>query len=115
MDRKRSCARKCYADTLTSDKAACRRRHDDELKAQVLAECEAPGASMATVVLACGINTSVVQQWRQLACKAGQRIGASKREFMTVMLAPAGSTGNSDARSSRPSCAAMRSRRKCSG
>jgi len=30
-------------------KAATRRRHGDELKATVLAECEEPGASVAAV------------------------------------------------------------------
>jgi hypothetical protein len=31
---------------MASDKAATRRRYDDELKAQVVAECDAAGASV---------------------------------------------------------------------
>lgn len=40
-----------------------RRRHGAELKAKVLAECEAPGASVAAVALAHGLNANLVRKW----------------------------------------------------
>lgn len=73
---------------MTSDKVVRRRRYDDELKAQVLAECVAPGASVAQVAMARGINTNVVHRWRQLAREAGQETPSAKREFVPVALAP---------------------------
>jgi transposase len=41
-----------------------RRRHSAELKAKVLAECDMPGASIAAVALAHGLNANLVRQWR---------------------------------------------------
>ena len=38
-------------DTKTDAKPGSRRRHDLELKRQVLAECVAPGASVAKVAM----------------------------------------------------------------
>jgi len=80
---------------MTSDKAVRRRRYDDELKSQVLAECEAPGASGAQVAMARGINANVVHRWRQLAREACQETPSAKREFVPVALAPLpGTAGN---------------------
>jgi transposase len=42
-----------------------RRHHSDELKAQVLAECLQPGASLASVAMAHGINADLVHRWRR--------------------------------------------------
>jgi transposase len=41
-----------------------RRRHSDELKAKVLIACEEPGASIAGVALAHGLNANLVRKWR---------------------------------------------------
>jgi transposase len=46
-------------------KAAPRRRHGKALKAQVLAECSEPGASVAAVALAHGLNANLVYKWRR--------------------------------------------------
>ena len=51
---------------MARDKPARRRSYSDALKAQVMAECEAPGTSVAKVALAHGINANVVHRWRQL-------------------------------------------------
>lgn len=48
-------------------KPASRRRHGEELKARVLAECNQPGASVAAVALANGLNANLVHRWRRLA------------------------------------------------
>lgn len=42
-----------------------RRRHSRELKAKVLAACERPGASVAAVALAHGLNANLVHKWRR--------------------------------------------------
>ena len=40
-----------------------RRVHGAEFKAQVLAQCEQPGASVAAVALAHGLNVNLVRKW----------------------------------------------------
>jgi transposase len=52
-------------DTMASEKIAKRRRYGAELKAQVVAECDAPGASVAKVAMAHGINANIVHGWRR--------------------------------------------------
>lgn len=74
---------------MASDKVVSRRRFGAELKGQVLAECEVPGASVAKVAMAHGINANVVHRWRQLA-REGQATVAKPSEFVPVaMAAPA--------------------------
>jgi transposase len=46
-------------------KSAPRRRHSDELKAQVRAECDEPGASVAAVAQTHGLNANLVHKWRR--------------------------------------------------
>jgi transposase len=52
---------------MTEAKRVSRRRHSAEVKAQVLAECAEPGASVAQVAMAHGINANVVHKWRRNA------------------------------------------------
>lgn len=61
-------------DAMTSDKTTTRRRYRVDFKAQVLCECNAPGASVAKVATSHGINTNVVHGWRKLSREAGRRI-----------------------------------------
>ena len=42
-----------------------RRRHSAAFKAQVLAACAEPGASVAAVALSFGLNDNLVHQWRR--------------------------------------------------
>jgi transposase len=44
-----------------------RRRHSAELKALVLEQCAAPGASVAKVAMSHGVNANIVHGWRKLA------------------------------------------------
>lgn len=44
-------------------KSLIRRTHAPEFKAQVLAACRQPGASIASVALAHGLNSNVVHKW----------------------------------------------------
>jgi len=73
---------------MTSDRAATRRRYDDELKAQVVSECDAAGASVAKVAMSHGINANVVHRWRQLAREARAPASVRTSEFVAVSLAP---------------------------
>jgi transposase len=73
---------------MASDRAATRRRYDDDLKALVVAECGAPGASVAKVAMSHGINANVVHRWRQLARESRVPASAPTSEFVAVSLAP---------------------------
>ena len=46
-------------------RSAPRRRHSAELRAQVLSQCDAPGASVAAVAQAHGLNANLVHKWRR--------------------------------------------------
>jgi len=46
-------------------KPRSRRRHSRDLKQRVLAECAMPGASVASVALAHGLNANLVHKWRR--------------------------------------------------
>ena len=47
-----------------------RRHYSAELKEQILLECAQPGASVAKVAMAHGINANIVHGWRKLAREA---------------------------------------------
>lgn len=63
-----------------------RRRYSAELKGQILAECGAPGASVAKVALSHGINANIVHGWRKLA-RQGQPVEAPAPQFVPVTVA----------------------------
>jgi transposase len=55
---------------MTIEKTQARRRYTAEMKAQVVAQCEGAGASVAKWRwLAHGINANFVHRWRRLAGK----------------------------------------------
>ena len=58
-----------------------RRRYTADFKAKVLAECEAPGASVAGVAISHGINPNLVQKWRRLA-----KPSANKDSFVALPM-----------------------------
>ena len=76
---------------MTSDRpalgAGSRRRYSAEVKAQVVAQCDAPGASVAKVAMSHGINANVVHRWRQLAREGAQATVAKPSEFVPVAIA----------------------------
>jgi transposase len=65
-----------------------RRRHDAELKQRVLAECDAPGASVARVALNHGLNANLVHKWRRLARRPAATVvpSATPTQFVPVVL-----------------------------
>ena len=52
---------------------APRRRHSEELKAQVVAACARPGASVAAIAQAHGLNANLVHKWRRGPARVPQR------------------------------------------
>jgi transposase len=71
-------------DTMKDWRKLPRRRHSDELKAQVLAECAQPGASVAAVALAHGLNANVVHKWRR---QGGTKTSLPVTTFVPVAMA----------------------------
>ena len=66
-----------------------RRRYSPELKAEILAECDAPGASVAKVAMSHGINANILHGWRKLARPGRAAIDVVQRDFVPVAIAPA--------------------------
>ena len=75
---------------MEDSKRTSRRRHSAELKLRILDECVAPGASIAQVALAHGLNTNLVHKWRRHA--SGLSVVAAPMQradgFIPVTLAP---------------------------
>ena len=65
-----------------------RRKHSDELKAEVLAECSEPGASVAEVALKHGLNANLVHKWRRSADRGSPSTRPSARKFVPIALSP---------------------------
>ena len=83
---------------MQSEDRKRRRRYSAQLKAQVMAECEAPGASVAQVAMAHGINANVVHRWRQWVREGGARrsrlspattVAAATEGFVPVVVSDA--------------------------
>lgn len=68
-----------------------RRRHPAAFKAEVLAACAQPGASVAGVALSHGINANLVHRWRRQAAEQGQgrRGKAELAEFVPMAITAA--------------------------
>lgn len=49
--------------SVTSAAKPYRRKHSPELKAQVIAECQAPGACITRVAASYGLHDSIVRRW----------------------------------------------------
>jgi len=71
---------------MATENSRKRRRYGAELKAQILAECAAPGASVAKVAMSYGINANLVHGWRKQAREAGAVTVAE--QFAPVAVAP---------------------------
>lgn len=71
-----------------------RRHYSAELKQQVLLECAQPGASVARVAMAHGINANIVHGWRKLAREANPPVLPTLPvpQFVPVAVSPAKTT-----------------------
>ena len=63
-----------------------RRRHSVEFKQQVLAACAQPGASVAAVALAHGLNDNLVHKWRRQARVDDEAAPDDLEAFIPVTL-----------------------------
>lgn len=66
-----------------------RRRHSAEFKAQVVAACAEPGATVAAIARAFGLNDNLVHDWRRGRSGAGasKTIGTSLQESAPEFVA----------------------------
>lgn len=69
-----------------------RRVHGAEFKAQVLAECQQPGASVAAVALAHGLNVNLLRKW--LVGRGIKRAGLAASRTVTPKLTSADDTSS---------------------
>ena len=65
-----------------------RRRHSDEFKARVVAECGRPGVSIASVALANGLNANLLRKWTAETSEPVPQLQApsSAAEFVALPL-----------------------------
>lgn len=78
-----------------------KRRHSDEFKAQVVAACEARGASVAGVAMAHGVNANLVRKWIIKQRHAAAPVAAAMLlpvRIMTATAIRAAATGNGNAK-----------------
>ncbi|WP_422191267.1 transposase [Aquabacterium sp.] len=77
-------------DTMQSTQTKrTRRRHAPDLKRQVVLACQQPGASVAGVALAHGLNANLVRRWLQCEHKAPGAlsvVGAPSGAFVEVPM-----------------------------
>ena len=77
---------------MTTDSKRRRLERSPEMKAMVLAECERPGASVAKVAMAHGVNANLVHGWRRLERERRQAASAALDEVKGDAEVPAGDT-----------------------
>ena len=87
---------------MAEKRVVSRRRHSAQLRAMVLAQCAAPGASVAKVSMTHGLNANLVHGWRKQARDRGAAVvvpaacpaaapakpAAGMPQFMPVSLTP---------------------------
>ena len=73
-------------DTMDTERKRSRRNHSAALKAQILAECAAPGALVAKVAMSHGINANIVHGWRRTARERAARPVVAAPSFMPRQL-----------------------------
>lgn len=79
-------------DMMTTESKRRRLERSPELKAMVLAECERPGASVAKVAMAHGVNANLVHGWRRLERERRQAASAALDGVRVDAEAPVGET-----------------------
>lgn len=73
---------------MEGERSRKRRRYSGELKAQILAECAEPGASVAKVALSHGMNANIVHGWRKQVRESESPPATVRQEFVPVTVAP---------------------------
>lgn len=73
-------------DTKEPTKRTRVRAYSPEFKARVVAECQEPGASVAKVALANGLNANMLHTWRREARSLPARPVPANGEFVPLPL-----------------------------
>ena len=63
-----------------------RRRFSKAFKAKIVAACEQPGASVAGVAMANGINANLVHRWRRSVKAKEPSVSVQQPDFLPVPL-----------------------------
>jgi transposase len=72
-------------DTIETKKRTRVRAYPAEFKAQLVAECEQPGASVAKVALAHGLNANMLHTWRRdVRGSVADRRSGAQPEFVSL-------------------------------
>ncbi len=76
--------------TVAGISGAPRRQHEKSFKAELVEQCLVPGASVAAVALAGGINANLLFKWRRDHLRAMRLAGAnsSSAVLVPVQVAP---------------------------
>ena len=71
---------------MTCEKADTWQRYSTMTTAQVVAQCTEPGASVARIAMAHGINANFVHRWRTLAKGGAVKTVSKTGEFIALPL-----------------------------
>ena len=71
---------------MEQERLPSRRSYSAQLKALVLDQCAAPGASVARVAMSHGINANIVHRWRRDGREGAGVTPLSVREFVPVTV-----------------------------
>ena len=82
--------------TVAGSSGTQRRQHERSFKAELVAQCLAPGASVAAVALAGGVNANLLFKWRRDHLRAMRASGAasSSAVLVPVQVAPDRDSGS---------------------
>ena len=72
-----------------------RQRYSQAFKAKILAACEQPGVSVASVALANGLNANLIHKWRRLA-KAQPSKQPEQADFLPIPMTTSGNNPSPD-------------------
>jgi len=77
-------------DTMDNAKSRRRRTHSKQLKSEVVAACAEPGASVAAIALARGLNTNLVHKWRRQATRTSGHTVTPRRDETAAVRSSGG-------------------------
>ncbi len=74
--------------TVAGLSGASRRQHEKSFKAALVEQCLVPGASVAAVALAGGINANLLFKWRRDHLRSKRLSGAASSAVLLPVVAP---------------------------
>lgn len=89
--------------TVTGISGASRRQHEKSFKAELVEQCLAPGASVAAVALAGGINANLLFKWRRDHLRSKRLSNAASSAGLLPVVAPGMDATASHSQPSAPS------------